>query len=129
MIFLRNVKDFCKNYTEIENYNKAIQDKENCWICHHKQGVYMTTEELKEYGWYYDCPPECLIFVTKSEHNKLHKRHKNKKLTPEQRKRCAHKTKVQYWLGKKRGEEFSKKMSERNKGRIPWNKGLKLKDK
>lgn len=34
--------------------------------------------QLKKYGWYYDCDPEELIFLTKSEHFLLHqsgKRH------------------------------------------------------
>lgn len=125
MIHLRTVKKICKDYTQIENYTEAINDTTQTWICHHILGEILTREQLIAHDFYYDIPPCMLKFVTKSEHNKIHKHHKGKKLTDEQKKKCAHKTKVQYWLGKKRGEEFGKKMSEVQKGRIPWNKGKK----
>lgn len=125
MIHLRTVIQFCKDYTEIPGYEEAINDTTQTYICHHIQGEYKSVEELKELGCYYDVPPYMLKFVTVAEHNKIHKRHLGKRLTDEQKKKCAHKTKVQYWLGKDRGEEFSKKMSEVQKGRIPWNKGKK----
>ena len=125
MIHLRTVKNFCKDYTNIENYETAINDESQTYICHHILGEILTKEQLIEHDFYYDVPPCMLKFVTKAEHNKIHRHHKGKLLTDEQKKNCAPKTKVQYWLGKKRGEEFGKKMSEVQKGRIPWNKGLK----
>ena len=36
MISLGRVKQYCKNYTEIENYDKAIADKTEMWACHHR---------------------------------------------------------------------------------------------
>lgn len=57
----------------IENYYIAIADPNETWHCHHKMGEYMSKEELMEYDWYYNCPPDCLIFLTNSEHGKRHK--------------------------------------------------------
>ena len=125
MINLRTVKEFCKDYTNIENYETAINDESQSYVCHHILGEILTREQLIEHDFYYDVPSCMLKFVTKAEHNKLHRHHKGKFLTDEQKKNCTPKTKVKYWLGKKRGEEFSKKMSEVQKGRIPWNKGMK----
>lgn len=61
----------------IENYDKAIADPNETWHCHHKMGVYCSKEELIEYGWYYNCPPDCLIFLTNSEHGKAHGKFRN----------------------------------------------------
>lgn len=36
---------------------------------------------------------------------------------------------LDYWKGKKRSEEYRKMQSERLKGRVGWNKGLKMSDK
>ena len=134
MIHIRTVKEFCSDYTEIEGYEKAVNDTTQTYICHHIQGEYKTREELIELGCYYNVPPYLLRFVTKEEHNRLHKPHLGKKLSKEQKRKCTPKTKVQYWLGKDRGEEFSKKMSEVQKGKKLTDKtkkhiSNKLKDK
>lgn len=83
MINMKNVKKFCKgDYTQIENYEEAVNDKERSWNCHHRDEVkilpsgirvFRTVEELKENGRYYDCPPNELIFLTMSEHRRLHR--------------------------------------------------------
>ena len=81
MINLRKVKKYCKEYTKIENYDLAVSDTTQTWHCHHRDEVrtlpsgmvvLRTVEELKENGRYYDCPPNELIFLTKSEHSRLH---------------------------------------------------------
>jgi hypothetical protein len=73
----KNIKQFCKNYTQIENYNEAINDKEKVWDCHHRlelrEDYINTREELKLMNLYYDRPPEELIFLTKEKHQALHK--------------------------------------------------------
>lgn len=88
----------------IENYDKAINDNTQTWDCHHRRETDdgLSLEQLKEQNLYYDRPANELIFLTKSEHNSLH--HKNKQVS----------------------EEARRKNSESNKGRIPWNKGLKM---
>ena len=71
----------CDNPELIENYEQAISDKYEIWICHHRDEVktlpsgikvLRTRKELIENGRYYHCPPNELIFMTRSEHQKLH---------------------------------------------------------
>lgn len=90
---------YCKDYENIENYEKAKADNFEGWCCHHRKGVYIQTEELQELGMYYGRPAEELIFLTVSEHQYLHK-----------------KGKQGYWKGKNLSEEVKKKISEANKG-------------
>ena len=35
MVSLRYLKSYCSDYTQIENYDKAILDEDNIWQCHH----------------------------------------------------------------------------------------------
>lgn len=86
---------YCKeDISLIENYEKAIADKENMWDCHHRDEVRVlpsglvvlrTMEELIENGRYYDCPANELIFMKREDHLALHgkynflgKHHKNR---------------------------------------------------
>lgn len=89
MISLDNVKKYCKNYTEIENYEEAIADTTQTWECHHRLEEYCSRKTLIKAGYYYNVAPECLIFLTPAEHNKLHhtgkatRGHKGKKHSEE----------------------------------------------
>lgn len=112
MICSKQIKKYCKDYTKIENYEKAISDTENVWECHHRLETHnsngerrlidLTREELYALNMYYNRPAEELIFLTVKEHQNLHH------------------------IGKKYSEETKKKMSEHQKGSIPWNKGKKF---
>lgn len=67
----------CEDISNIENYDKAIADTTKVWECHHKFETMcplrpMSVEKLKEQGLYYNRPASELIFLTKSEHRKLH---------------------------------------------------------
>lgn len=66
-----NCKCFCRNPELIENYDKAIADTTQTWEVHHRMEKYFPQKTLKAIGWYYDVEPEELIFLTKSEHNKI----------------------------------------------------------
>ena len=92
---------FCKNYTEIENYENAINDNTQTWHCHHKKEIEegKTPRQLKHEGLYYNRPPQEFIFLTKSEHKKLHNIGKK------------------YFLGKHHTEETKRKQSESQKGK------------
>lgn len=77
---------FCRTPELIENYEEAINDTEEVWVCHHRDEcktlpsgimVIRTKEELEENGRYYDCPPNELIFLRKKEHAGLHIRYRN----------------------------------------------------
>lgn len=81
MICIKTVRRFCKEPLEnIENYDKAISDNE-MWHCHHRDEVkvlpsgitvYRYKDELIENGRYYGCPANELIFLSSSDHHKLH---------------------------------------------------------
>lgn len=64
----------------IENYEIAKADNFKGWDIHHRleltiNGEYAhSTEELKRMNMYYNRPYFELIFLTRSEHNKLHNR-------------------------------------------------------
>lgn len=96
----------CEDISKIENYDLAIADKTQTWDCHHRMEliktgavVDSTMQDLIDWGIYYNRPADELVFLTKSEHLKLHK------------------------TGKPRSEETRKKLSESHKGKLPWNTG------
>ena len=66
---------YCTEVEKIENYQLAIADNDNVWICHHRLEEFYTRKELIQLGKYYDVPANELIFVKNEyEHRKL--RHK-----------------------------------------------------
>lgn len=107
MINKRDISKYCKDYTEIENYELAIESDE-LYECHHrlethssdgeKRPVNISRKELIALGMYYDRPPEELIFLKCFDHNSLH--HKG----------CNH------WKGRKHTEKSKRKISESHKG-------------
>lgn len=82
MINIRKVKGYCKDdISLIENYDKAIADTTQTWVCHHRDEVktlpsgivvLRTVEELEEIGRYWHCPANELIFMIRGEHSRLH---------------------------------------------------------
>lgn len=62
---------FCRNPELIENYANAIADNTQTWEVHHRKEEFYSQKELIERGEYFDISPEELIFLTKSEHNKI----------------------------------------------------------
>ena len=143
-----NGKRFCKDFTKIENYEKAVNDTTQTWVCHHRlethtsdgerRKVDLLVKELKALDMYYNRPPEELIFMTALDHKRLHNKGKprseetKKKLSEalKGRKRGSHSDETKKKIseankGKKRTSEQKKKMSEAHKGQIAWNKGKK----
>ena len=80
MISERYARKYCKeDISLIENYDKAINDNTQKWHCHHRGeilpcGVY-SPEDLNKFGLYWKRPSRELIFMTLTEHNKLHRKH------------------------------------------------------
>ena len=81
---------FCipEEIERIENYELAKKDNFKGWCIHHrlethnsdgeKRLVNLSMAELKALDMYYNRPANELIFLTKSEHTKLHRRKKNR---------------------------------------------------
>ena len=75
MINIRSAKKFCnENISLIENYERAINDNTQIWVCHHRketdEGLYM--RQLIQQELYFNRPAGELIFLTHAEHKKLH---------------------------------------------------------
>ena len=74
---------FCREPEHIENYEQAMNDISK-WECHHRLETHfsdgterphnacLSSRELILLGCYYDRPASELIFLTKSEHMRLH---------------------------------------------------------
>ena len=94
MINKQSAKAYCReDISLIENYENAINDKTQTWVCHHRRETVFSRKDLIEIGEYYKRPACELIFLTSLEHNRLHK------------------------LGKHHSEEVKKKMSEYHIGK------------
>lgn len=95
MISKRTANIFCKDYYLIENYQQAVNDLTQTWDCHHRREITenKSKQQLIDEGRYYDISPDELIFLTKSEHRKLHLK------------------------GKRHSAETKRKMSESQKGK------------
>lgn len=84
----------CEKISLIENYEEAKKDLIQTWDLHHrKEEEGYSRQKLKELGLYLNRPASELIFLTHSEHMKLHRR------------------------GKRHSAETKKKMSEAKKGK------------
>lgn len=95
MINEKQAKLFCKeDISKIENYHKAIADTTQTWDLHHRTAIWWncSRQELIDNECYYNRKACELIFLTHSEHNRLHNQ------------------------GKQRSEDTRRKMSEAKKG-------------
>ena len=77
MINIVNAQWFCcEDISLIENYEQAVNDTEKVWDCHHKLEIQENKnyhkEDLKKLDLYIKRPASELIFLTRSEHMKLH---------------------------------------------------------
>ena len=119
----------CEQVSLIENYEKAISDTTQTWHCHHRKETddNIPRNKLIELGLYYNRPANELIFLTKSEHIKLHKEvyHplKGQHLSEEHKQKIGESNKGKTrqghtsWLkGKHLSEEHKQKLSESLKG-------------
>ena len=128
---------YCKDYENIENYQKAKNENFKGWDIHHRLETHnsdgerrlvdITRDELLALGMYWYRPAEELIFLKHSEHYILHQKgkhpseetrkklseaHKGKQLSEEHKKKLSEAKK-----GHTVSEETRKKMSEANKGK------------
>ena len=138
MISLRTVKSFCNgDITEIENYEKAINDFSQTWDCHHRKETDegLSAKQLMDLRLYFNRPSCEFIFLTHSEHIKLHNKHqseetkqkisianKGKHLSEETKQKIGESQKGEkhHMYGKHQSDETKRKQSESMKGK---NKG------
>ena len=123
MINEKQAKIFCKeDISKIENYEAAMNDSTQTWHCHHRTEIWWncSAKDLIENECYYHRKACELIFLTPSEHHKLH--NKGKHHSEETRRKISESTKGRStWIkGKTISEEYRKKISESMKGK---NKG------
>ena len=121
MINESNAHKYCRDdISKIENYDKAIADNSQLWDCHHRDEVKVlpsgmtvlrSRQDLIDNGRYYNCPANELIFLTHSEHQRVHNKFVH--ISDETRKKLSEVRK-----GKKHTEYAKKKMSEAAKGRV-----------
>ena len=62
----------CEDLRLIENYELAINDTTQTWHCHHRRESIYSAKDLIEIGEYWKRPAAELIFLTHSEHRRLH---------------------------------------------------------
>ena len=107
---------YCKDYKNIENYEKAKADNFKGWCCHHRKEAELSRKELIALGMYWHRPASELIFLTESEHKSLHYKGNTyslgKHLSEETKKKLSEARK-----GKPKSEEHKKKLSEAHKGK------------
>lgn len=131
--------NFCKDFTKIENYSKAILDTSQTWDCHHRRETHylqdgtwiereqhLTKEQLIEDGLYYDVLPSDLIFLTRSEHMEIHHHNKGLKLSDESKAKisAAKKGRTSNRKGVKLSEEVKKVIADKIRGRHWYNNGV-----
>ena len=117
MICFEKVKSYCKDdISLIENFDKAVADKEQTWDCHHRREITTSKKELIKLGEYYSRPASELIFLTHSEHIALH--NKCRVFTEETKRKLSEAQK-----GKIFTEEHKQKLSKALKGKNTWNTG------
>lgn len=124
---MKRLKHICKDFENIENYEKALADNFKGWVCHHRLETHnsngerriinISVAELKALDMYYNRPADELVFLRRGEHSALHNSGENnsnygKHLSIETRNKQSKANK-----GKPRSEEARIKMSETRKGK------------
>lgn len=74
----KNVQQYCsEDISHIENYTIAHLDTTQMWECHHRleTDADINEAQLKFENRYYNRPASELIFLTRTAHKALHKRH------------------------------------------------------
>ena len=131
-MIIGNYEKFCKDYHLCEGYEKSINSSEEYFL-HHIQGENISAEELIEKDLYFNCEPENLRWVTKTEHMKIHNRcmrfESRKKMSEAKRGENnpnfgkSHKGIYGPNFGKKHSHETRRKISDSLTGKPSWNKG------
>lgn len=113
MINVNCAKSFCKeDISKIENYDKAVNDNLQTWHCHHRTEIWWncSKQELLDNDCYYNRKACELIFLTPTEHLRLH--NMGKSLSAETRRKISKRV---------ISKETRRKMADGQKGKSkPW---------
>ena len=103
----------------IENFEQAVKDNFIGWKLHHRMETHrrngkervthLSADDLIEWGLYFHRPASELIYLTDSEHAKVH-HHRTGKTPWNKGKKFPG---TGYWVGKKLSDEHRKKLSEK----------------
>lgn len=114
-----NTYKYCsEDISLIENYEIAKNDPTQIWDIHHRRETIYTRDGLIEIGEYYNRPAAELIFLTRSDHNKFHKRGTHHSDETRQKMRDS-----KLNLPEETKSKMRLATSIANKGRTTWMKG------
>ena len=116
---------YCKDdISKIENYDKAFADPIQTWVIHHRLELTLdgefahTPEDLKRMGMYYNRPYFELIFLTKSEHQRIHAQNRSGTTLIKMKSSLSQRTgTLNNFYGKHHSDDTKQKISKANKGR------------
>lgn len=153
MVNIDNLYKYCADDVAlIENYDKAISDDAQIWVCHHRLEIQgnkiLSKQYLIEHNLYYHRPASELILLTHSQHVTLHNKNRaeetfvkisiamkgnknclGRKLSIETKQKISNSCIgisagiKNPMYGKHHSEETRQKMSKSLKGHVSWNKG------
>ena len=109
MINFKQVKKYCKeDISKIKNYEQAIADKTQTWVCHHMTETWWncSRKELIENECYYNRKACELIFLTPADHKSLHFKGKSLSEETKQKMSAARKGKTTSIFGKSFKEHY-----------------------
>lgn len=115
----------CEDVSLIENYDKAINDKNIIWHCHHRLETHyedgsrriegdLLAKDLIDANKYYNVPARELIYLLPLEHHQLHAEKQSERLTEESHKLMSEKAKNRHIP---RTKEWNEKISKSHLGR------------
>lgn len=115
MISKRMARRFCcEDISKIEGYQEAVADDTQVWHIHHKretdEGI--PGKELIRRGEYFRRPASELIFLTKTQHHRLHSLGKHHSETTREKISQALSGEKNPHFGKHRSEETKQKISQ-----------------
>ena len=119
MINEKQARKFCKeDLSKIKNYDKAIADTTQVWDCHHMTETWWncSAKELIENECYYNRKACELIFLTHSEHARLHNKGEKNPMYGKHRSEDTRRKMSEAMKGKLHTDETRRKMSESHKG-------------
>lgn len=127
-------QQYCKDdISKIENYELAKADNFKGWHIHHRLELTLdgefahTPEDLKRMGMYYNRPYFELIFLTKSEHQRIHAQNRSNSTLNKMKSSLSLRTgELNNFYGKHHSDDTKHKISKANRGRKRTNEFKEL---